>query len=89
MPFIAFPYTTRAITFRRLVKNSMAPSEVMSQSPYLLAVPDNPPKANGSRGTGIPMLTPDGFASHGEDPCNGREWDKEHGGAQKKNSKWW
>lgn len=45
-------------TLRLLVKNSMAPSAVTSKSPYLLRVPDSPPKAKGSRGTGMPTLTP-------------------------------
>mmetsp|Transcript_27320 Transcript_27320/g.42924 ORF Transcript_27320/g.42924 Transcript_27320/m.42924 type:complete len:134 (+) Transcript_27320:69-470(+) len=42
----------------RLVKNSIAPSPVISMSPYLDLVPYNPPNEKGSLGTGIPMLTP-------------------------------
>jgi len=42
----------------RFEKNSTAASPVMSRSPYLLRVPYNPPNENGSRGTGMPMLTP-------------------------------
>lgn len=41
------------VTLMRFEKNSMAPSPVMSMSPYLLRVPYNPPKEKGSRGTGI------------------------------------
>jgi hypothetical protein len=42
----------------RFEKNDIAPSPVISISPYLLCVPYNPPKLNGSRGTGIPILQP-------------------------------
>ena len=51
-------HKTQTPTFLRLVKKSSAPSAVTSKSPYLLRLPDSPPKANGSRGTGIPTFTP-------------------------------
>ena len=46
------------VILRRRVKNSSAPSPVMSCSPNLERVPSIPPKEKGSRGTGTPMLTP-------------------------------
>lgn len=51
-----FGFVHFVVILRRSVKNSIAPSPVISQSPNLLAF--MPPNENGSRGTGTPMLTP-------------------------------
>ena len=45
------------VTLRLEVKNSIAPSAVMSMSPYFDFVPYSPPNEKGSRGTGIPAET--------------------------------
>ena len=45
------------VTLMQLEKKCMAPSAVMSKSPYFDRVPYNPPNENGSRGTGSKRVT--------------------------------